>query len=89
MCTGQELENAEPRTYQEAENSIDKSKWFKAMVEEMESLDKNKTWTLVSKPEKQKVVSCKWIFKIKDGDGRNEPTRYKARLVAKGFIKGR
>ena len=37
------------------------------MNEEMASLMKNKTWKLIEKPVKMKTVSCKWIFKIKDG----------------------
>ena len=40
LCTGQELENYEPRTYSEAVNCIDKLKWQQAMLEEMNSLEK-------------------------------------------------
>ena len=49
------------------------------MKEELESLHKNQTWELVEKPVDQKIVSCKWIFRKKDG------IRFKARLVVKGF----
>ena len=49
------------------------------MQEEMQSLEKNGTWEIVSLPEKKKTVRCKWVFK------RKEPPRFKARLVAKGF----
>ncbi|KAL0412930.1 UNVERIFIED_CONTAM: Retrovirus-related Pol polyprotein from transposon TNT 1-94 [Sesamum radiatum] len=52
------------------------------MEEEISSLMKNKTWTLVPKPKNTSIVDCKWLFKIKQ---ENESTRYKARLVAKGF----
>ena len=55
------------------------------MDEEMTSLMKNKTWELIEKPAKRKIVSCKWIFKIKDGIPGAEPRRFKARLVARGF----
>ena len=55
------------------------------MKEEKESLDKNDAWVLVDKPEKQKIVGCKWIFKLKEGIEGMEKPRYKARLVAKGF----
>lgn len=51
----------------------------------MESLYKNNTWTLVYKPPKQKLVSYKWIYKLKHSVDAKEPIRYKARLVAKGF----
>ncbi|KAL0444267.1 UNVERIFIED_CONTAM: Retrovirus-related Pol polyprotein from transposon TNT 1-94 [Sesamum latifolium] len=52
------------------------------MKEEISSLMKNKTWTLVPKPKDTSIVDCRWLFKIKQ---ENESTRYKARLVAKGF----
>ena len=55
------------------------------MGEEIESLRKNQTWQLVSLPEGQKVVNCKWVFKKKEGIPGVEAPRFKARLVAKGF----
>lgn len=62
------------------------------MREEMSSLHKNETWVHknetwvpVPKPPKQKLIDCKWIFKIKESESNNEPQRFKARLVAKGF----
>ncbi|KAL6320959.1 hypothetical protein AAG906_010768 [Vitis piasezkii] len=51
------------------------------MVEEMESLIKNKTWTLVDRPRNQIIVSCEWIFKTKEGILGVETVR----LVARGF----
>jgi hypothetical protein len=64
--------------------ALDDSRWIQAMKEEMEALLKNKTWTLVSLPEGQKTVECKWVFSIKyKADGSVE--RYKARLMAKGY----
>ena len=52
--------------------------------EEMDSLQKNKTWELVEFLEGRKVVGCKWVFKLNKGvDGKIE--RYKVRLVAKGY----
>ncbi|KAK4841553.1 hypothetical protein QYF36_006375 [Acer negundo] len=86
LYTGQQLENAEPRDYLETVSCTNKLKWLYAMKEEMKSLEKNGTWSLVKKPEKQKVVACKWIFKIKEGLEKNEQPRYKVRLVAKDFI---
>ncbi|KAH9770027.1 Integrase catalytic domain-containing protein [Citrus sinensis] len=55
------------------------------MEDEMDSLNKNGTWELIQKPEGRKIVSCKWVYKIKDGIPNVEPKRFKARLVAKGF----
>jgi len=59
-------------------------RWTKAMVDEMETLEKNNTWDLVSLPRGKKTVGCKWVFTIKH---RADETieRYKARLVAKGY----
>jgi hypothetical protein len=54
------------------------------MQEEYDSFMINNTWTLVPLPVGRKPVSCKWVFKIKQGaNGKVE--RYKAKLVAKGF----
>ncbi|GJW68954.1 retrovirus-related pol polyprotein from transposon TNT 1-94 [Tanacetum coccineum] len=37
------------------------------MKEEMSSLKKNHTWELVDQPPGRKLISCKWLYKIKDG----------------------
>ena len=49
----------EPDSYQEALKVSDSDKWKLAMKEEMDSLEKNKTWDLVELPESRKVVGCK------------------------------
>ncbi|GJR73787.1 retrovirus-related pol polyprotein from transposon TNT 1-94 [Tanacetum coccineum] len=51
----------------------------------MDSIRKNKTWELVDHPAGQNLVSCKWLFKIKEGIEGVQKPRYKARLVAYGF----
>lgn len=38
------------------------------MEEEIESLTRNKTWILVHKPKHQKIVDCKRVYKIKEGE---------------------
>ncbi|GJX82513.1 retrovirus-related pol polyprotein from transposon TNT 1-94 [Tanacetum coccineum] len=63
----EEEDTHEPLTYQEAVAFEDSSKWKAAMKEEMDSLRKNKAWELVDHPARQKLVSCKWLFKIKEG----------------------
>ena len=58
--------------------------WQDAKDEEMNSLQKNITWELVSLPPGRKLVKCKWVFQTKVvADGRT--CKYKAILVAKGF----
>jgi hypothetical protein len=54
------------------------------MQEEYDSLMTNNTWTLVPLPTNKKLVSCKWVFKIKQG-ANGEVERYKAKLVGRGF----
>lgn len=38
--------------------------WRNAMRVEMEALEKNKTWELLSLPEGKKPVGCKWVFSL-------------------------
>ncbi|GJS37572.1 retrotransposon protein, putative, ty1-copia subclass [Tanacetum coccineum] len=85
FAAAEEEDTHEPLTYQEAVACEDSSKWKAAMEEEMDSLRKNKTWELVDPPAGQKLVSCKWLFKIKEGIEGVQKPRYKARLVARGF----
>nr|GFD54365.1 copia LTR rider [Tanacetum cinerariifolium] len=54
-------------TYQEVVACEDSSKWKAAKKEEMDSLRKNKTWELVDHQAGKKLVTCKWLFKIKEG----------------------
>lgn len=66
-----------PKTKKEALESENKEKWIAAINEEMESLEKHNTWTIVEKPKNKRIIHSRWLFKIKD--------IYKARLVAKGY----
>ena len=50
------------------------------MKEEIEKIEKNKTWTLVLRPRDKNVIGTKWVFKNKL-DENGEITRNKARLV--------
>ena len=76
-------EKGEPESFQEVQSHKDKQSWLKAMHEEMNSLNKNKTYDLVELPKGKRVLRNKWVFKLKkDGD---KLVKYKARLVVKGF----
>jgi hypothetical protein len=54
------------------------------MQAEIESINCNRTWSLVPLPPDKKAISSRWVYKVKPGTAGN-PTRYKARLVARGF----
>lgn len=58
--------------------------WEKAMRNEFNELQANKTRALTTLPPDRKVVGCIWVFKIKENaDGSIQ--KHKVRLVAKGF----
>ena len=54
------------------------------MDEEMNSLQKNTTWELVSLPPGRKLVQCQWVFQNKF-DADVSTYKYKASMVAKVF----
>lgn len=43
------------------------------MDEKMQSLIKNHIWDLIPRPIKNKVVDCKWIYKVNVGISGVEP----------------
>jgi hypothetical protein len=72
----------EPATLAEAEGDED---WRLAMVDELQSIEENQTWSLADLPPGHKPIGLKWIFKLKrDADG--HVLKHKARLVAKGYV---
>ena len=76
------LADAEPLTVDEA---LKKSVWKEAMIAELNSIEKNHTWDLVTLPPNQHKIGVKWVFKQKlNPDG--SIAKYKARLVARGFL---
>lgn len=62
----------DPVNYEEAMTSKEKKAWKIAIREELESMNANQVWTLVSRPKnvKANIIDSKWIFKRKlDLDG--------------------
>lgn len=71
----------EPAFYDQAKRN---PHWELAIQQELEALQTNYTWDIVSLPKGKKPISYRWIYKLKykiDGS----INRYKAQLVAKGF----
>jgi hypothetical protein len=71
----------DPLTFEEdAKSQI----WRKAMKDEIDAIERNKTWELTDPPIGSKVIGVKWIYKTKLNE-KGEVEKYKARLVAKGY----
>jgi len=75
------LTEGDPLTFKQAVKS---KKWRDAMMAEIESIEKNKTWELTILQKGVKPIGVKWVFKTKLNENR-EVDKYKARLVAKGY----
>lgn len=84
LANAQDVDIAEPKTYNEAAKCFDWKKWEKGMKEECYSLHENNTWELVNRPPGRKVLRGKWVYKLKRGPS-GEILRYKARWVVRGF----
>jgi hypothetical protein len=71
------LSTIEPNCFEE----VNKDEfWNKAMDEELDQIDKNDTWELVSRPKNKNVIDTKWGFRNKLNEDGNV-TMKKARLV--------
>jgi histone deacetylase 1/2 len=74
--------SAVPRSVRDA---LRDPNWKAAMQEEFNALLRNRTWTLVPRPPDARVISGKWVWKVKlAADGSLE--RYKARWVLRGDV---
>ena len=54
------------------------------MNEELDQIEKNKTWELVSRQENKNVIGTKWVFRNKINEN-GQVISNKARLVCKGY----
>ena len=73
--------SVEPTCFTQASKDF---KWRQVIDTEMNTLLKNKTWSLVPYHRTMNLIGCKWVFKLKHKpDGSID--RYKARLMAKSF----
>jgi hypothetical protein len=70
----------EPTSVMEATQEV----WCRAMVDELQSIEENKTWSLTEFPNGWRAIGLKWVFKVKKNQ-LGEVVRHKARLVVKGY----
>ena len=52
----------EPATFAEAEKH---ESWHRAMIEEMDSIESNRTWRLVPLPPGHRSIGLKLVYKVK------------------------
>ena len=55
----------EPKCYDEVVHVDTKIQWESTMIEEMDSLLKNQTWTSCKLPTGKKVLQNKWVYRLK------------------------
>ena len=66
------------------EEAVKDKKWIDVMDEEMNAIEKSKTWELVDLPKGKEVIGVKWVYKTKsNAEGKIE--RNKAKIVFKGY----
>ena len=72
-----------PKTVNEALSGPNAEQWQEAMDREMKAHNKNETWRNIERPAGEKVITSKWVFKIKRSEN-GGISLFKARLVARG-----
>jgi hypothetical protein len=75
-------DDGEARSFTEAEKD---AVWHAAMKAEMDAVEKNRTWELADLSRGHRVITLKWMFKLKR-DEVGAIIKHKARLVARGFL---
>ena len=75
------LIEGDPLTYKEV---IKSKTWRDAIMSEIESIEKSKTWELTVLLEGVKLIGVKWVLKTKLNEN-GEVNKYKARLVTEGY----
>lgn len=77
----QVMATEDPCHFEEAMRNV---KWRQAMDSEINSIEKNKTWTLTELPAGAKKIGVKLVYKTKYNE-HGEIDKHKALLVAKGY----
>jgi len=55
----------EPKIIKDTLQRHDKKQWMEALQSELESIEENKVWTVVNRPNDKSIIKTRWIFKIK------------------------
>jgi hypothetical protein len=55
------------------------------MQEEINSVERDRTWELADLPQGHRAITLKWVYKPKRNEA-GEIVKHKARLVARGFV---
>ncbi|KAH9752684.1 hypothetical protein KPL71_014795 [Citrus sinensis] len=61
LTAAQEVDQEEPKTYEEAIACKESTQWIKAMEDEMDSLNKNGTWKLIQKTRRKEDVKTAFL----------------------------
>ena len=75
------LVDVDPKSFEEASKE---EKWRIAMNQEIDAIERNKTWELTDLPKDKTVLSVKWVYKTKL-DSKGKVDKNKARLLVKGY----
>lgn len=55
----------EPRTLKDAQESIDWPNWKTAIEEELQALERNKTWIVIERPKNFRPIKNIWVLRLK------------------------
>lgn len=66
-------------------DALKKNVWVNTITEELEDIERNKTWELSVISQNKKAINMRWVFKIKLKSN-GSVSKHKAELVARGFL---
>jgi hypothetical protein len=75
-------EDSESHSFIEEEGD---SAWRVAIQQEMDTVEQSKSWELANLPVDQRIITLKWVFKLKKNES-SVVVKHKAQLLARGFI---
>ena len=75
-------EDSEPCSLAEAEGD---AAWRATMQQEMDAVERNRTWELVDLPASHRAITFKWVFRLKK-DEAEAVIKHKVCLMSRGFV---